>query len=92
MAIGDTPRVMNHTRGALCGGKCGERGRGGFDDDGAALVMMGRACDQTSRRLMLYVLLKMTILCMALTGCGAAAQLPKSARYASRICASAHQN
>jgi hypothetical protein len=58
MAIGETPRVMNHTRGALCGGKCGERGRGGFDDDGGALVMMGRTCDQTSRRLMLYVLLE----------------------------------
>jgi hypothetical protein len=30
---------MNHTRGALCGGKCGDRGRGGFDDVGALLVM-----------------------------------------------------
>jgi len=39
MAIGDTPLVMNHTRGALCGGKCGDRGRGGLDDAGAVLVM-----------------------------------------------------
>lgn len=37
--MGDTPLVMNHTRGALCGGKCGDRGRGGFDDEGAVLVM-----------------------------------------------------
>lgn len=40
MAIGETPLVMNHTRGALCGGKCGDRGRAVFDDDGVALVMM----------------------------------------------------
>jgi hypothetical protein len=50
MAMGDTPLVMNHTRGALCGGKCGDRGRGGFDDDGAALVMMGKTTySQASR-------------------------------------------
>jgi hypothetical protein len=47
---------MNHTRGALCGGKCGDRGRGGFDVDGAALVMMGReVCHQTLRRLIRYM-------------------------------------
>jgi hypothetical protein len=40
--MGDTPLVINHTRGALCGGKCGDRGRDGFDDDGAVLVMTGR--------------------------------------------------
>jgi hypothetical protein len=40
MAMGDTPLVMNQTRGALCGGKCGDLGRGGLDDaDGAVLVM-----------------------------------------------------
>jgi hypothetical protein len=39
--MGDTPLVMNQTRGALCGGKCGDRGRGGFDndEDGVMLVM-----------------------------------------------------
>jgi hypothetical protein len=88
MAMGDTPRVMNHTRGALCGGKCGERGRGGFDDDGAALVMMERKCDRTSRRLVLYVPLDDDHLVHALTSCGA----PKSAKHASRVGASAHQN
>lgn len=40
MAIGETPLVMNHTRGALCGGKCGDLGRAGFDVEGAALVMV----------------------------------------------------
>jgi hypothetical protein len=40
MAIGEIPLVMNHTRGALCGGKCGDRGRGGFEEEGAAVVMM----------------------------------------------------
>jgi hypothetical protein len=38
--MGDTPLVMNQTRGALCGGKCGDFGRGGFDNvDGVVLVM-----------------------------------------------------
>ena len=43
MAIGDAPLVMNQTRGALWGGKCGDFGRGGFDDAdiGALLVMSG---------------------------------------------------
>ena len=43
MAIGDAPLVMNQTRGALWGGKCGDFGRGGFDgaDNGALLVMSG---------------------------------------------------
>lgn len=38
--MGDTPLVMNQTRGALWGGKWGDRGRGGLDDDGALLVML----------------------------------------------------
>jgi hypothetical protein len=39
--MADAPLVMNQTRGALWGGKCGDLGRGGFDDDddGALLVM-----------------------------------------------------
>jgi len=43
MAIGDAPLVMNQTRGALWGGKCGDFGRGGFDDaDIGALLVMSR--------------------------------------------------
>lgn len=38
--MGDTPRVMNQTRGALWGGKCGDLGRGGLDDDDSVLVVM----------------------------------------------------
>jgi hypothetical protein len=37
MAIGEVPDVINQTRGALCGGKCGDLGRGGREDDGALL-------------------------------------------------------
>jgi hypothetical protein len=55
MAIGDTPLVMSHTRGALCGGKCGDRGRGGFDDDGAALVMLERRQTYASRSPIRYM-------------------------------------
>ena len=44
MAIGDAPLVMNQTRGALWGGKCGDFGRGGFDDaDNGALLVMARS-------------------------------------------------
>ena len=38
--MGDTPLVMNQTRGALCGGKWGDFGRGGFDDDEGALLII----------------------------------------------------
>ena len=41
--MGDAPLVMNQTRGALWGGKCGDLGRGGFvDDAGCALLVMSR--------------------------------------------------
>jgi hypothetical protein len=36
--MGDTPLVMNQTRGALCGGKWGDLGRGALDDDGTLLI------------------------------------------------------
>jgi hypothetical protein len=56
MAMGDTPLVINHTRGALCGGKCGERGREGFDDEGAVFVMTKMVpYTQTSRLSICYM-------------------------------------
>lgn len=41
---------MNQTRGALWGGKCGDRGRGGFDDVGALLVMLEDTREAVSSR------------------------------------------
>jgi hypothetical protein len=56
--MGDTPRVMNQTRGALWGGKCGDRGRTGFDDEDCALLLM------TNREVLIFASRFSTLCCL----------------------------